>query len=213
LLALVGTTNTAKADNSLPQNGKIAFSSYYSSEQGESYNIYTVDPDGSSLSKLTQRAATIDIQPAWSPDGTKIAYTLAQQATSEEVITDVYVTNADGSGKTNLTSKQAEGAHPAWSPNGTRIAFSSERDSGVGDYGATYSDIYTMRADGSDVARVTKTPLDVSEIQPDWQPLTPESRSLTVHPPDTGGTSLLLVASALLFSGGLKFYAGVRRRM
>jgi hypothetical protein len=58
-----------------------------------------------------------------------------------------------------------------------------------------------MDADGSDVVRVTKTPLDVSELHPDWQPLTPKSRSLRVNPQDTGGPSLLFVASALLSPG------------
>ncbi len=51
----------------------------------------------------------------------------------------------------------------------------------------------------------------------DWQPLRgdagPKSRSETVHPPDTGGPSLLLVAGALLFSGGVLLYAVVKRRM
>jgi hypothetical protein len=89
----------------------------------------------------------------------------------------------------------------------TKITFQSDRD---GDY-----DIYTMDADGSDVAQVTNLPGD--DYSPDWQPLprptSSKSRSETVHPPDTGGPSLLLVASALLFSGGLMFYAGVKRRM
>jgi hypothetical protein len=115
--------------------------------------------------------------------------------------------NADGGGKENLTStrKLSDGC-PDWSPDGTRTAFSSERD---GD-----SDICTMDADGSDVARVTNLPGD--EACPDWQPLTSESRSMTVLPPDTGGTSSLLlslVASALLFSVGVLLYAVVWRRM
>jgi hypothetical protein len=53
----------------------------------------------------------------------------------------------------------------------------------------------------------------VDESKPDWQPLTLKSRSETVHPPDTGGPSLLLVASALLFSVGRLLYAVVRSRM
>jgi hypothetical protein len=47
----------------------------------------------------------------------------------------------------------------------------------------------------------------------DWQPLTPKSRSVTVQPPDTGGPSLLLVASALLFFVGVLLSAVVRRWM
>jgi Tol biopolymer transport system component len=126
--------------------------------------------------------------------------------------------NADGSEKTNLTSnrnwdakpnREAE-AGPEWSPNGRRIAFRSNRD---GDLDGSYtSDIYTMDADGSDVAQVTKTP-SIDNALPDWQPLTPKSRSMTVNQPDTGGPSLLLVASALLFSGGVMFYVAVKRSL
>jgi hypothetical protein len=68
-----------------------------------------------------------------------------------------------------------------------------------------------MDTDGSDVAQLTNLPGD--EHTPDWQPLTPKSRTMTVHQPDTGGPSLLLVAIALLFSGGVMFYAGLKRRM
>lgn len=69
-----------------------------------------------------------------------------------------------------------------------------------------------MDADGTDVAQVTANP-DASYWSPDWQPLTPKSRSATVDQPDTGGPSLLWVASALLFSGGLMFCAVVQRGM
>jgi hypothetical protein len=40
-----------------------------------------------------------------------------------------------------------------------------------------------------------------------------KSRGARIHPPDTGGPSLLLVASTLLFLGGVLLYAGVKRRM
>ena len=120
----------------------------------------------------------------------------------------MYVMNADGSGKINLTkSPKVWDGSPSWSPDGTKMVFSSYRD-GVGG-------IYTMDADSSDVARVTKVTKNSGYVDggADWQPLTPKSRSMTVHPPDTGGTSLLLVASALFVSGGTLLYAGLRRRM
>jgi dipeptidyl aminopeptidase/acylaminoacyl peptidase len=119
---------------------------------------------------------------------------------------------------------------PAWSPDGAKIAFAST----LHEYDAENYEIYVIDADGRNLKRLTHTP--VTNWDPDWQPLpgpteaTPEkqqeqrqqnqqqqqgskSRSLTVHQPDTGGPSLLLIASALLFSGGVLFYAGVKRTM
>ena len=116
----------------------------------------------------------------------------------------MYIINADGRGRTALTSNSAADLSPAWSPDGTKILFSSDRDGG--DY-----DLYIMDTDGSDVAQITN--LSGDEHSPDWQPLTPKSRGMTVQPPDTGGPSLLLVASALLLCGGGLFYAVMRRRL
>jgi TolB protein len=141
----------------------------------------------------------------WSPDGKKIVFGTNndpyEKKTSRKA--EVYTTNADGSGLTALTSNSAADVSPALSPDGTKIVFSSDRDGG--DF-----DLYTMDTDGSDVVQVTNLPGE--ELNPDWQPL-PKTRSETVRPPDTGGPSLLLVASALLFSGGVLLYAVVRRRM
>src|SRR5215216_505752 len=46
LLALVETTNTAEAEDSLPENGKIAFESI---PPGDAGTIYTVEPGGSNV--------------------------------------------------------------------------------------------------------------------------------------------------------------------
>jgi Tol biopolymer transport system component len=156
--------------------------------------VYVMDVHGSDPPRLLAEGSgpTCD----WSPDGKKIVLN-TYGGTS--------IINADGSGRTDLlTGKSAAYINPAWSPDGTKIVFSSDRDGG--DY-----DLYTMDTDGSDVAQVTNLPGD--EHTPDWQPLTPKSRTMTVHQPDTGGPSLLLVAIALLFSGGVMFYAGLKRRM
>jgi Tol biopolymer transport system component len=115
--------------------------------------------------------------------------------------TEIYVMDGDGSGKTILTSNSVEDIEPACSPDGAKIAFASYRD-------GTF-DIYTMDAEGSDVAQVTKTS-NMEDRNPEWQPL---PGTTVIHPPDTGGSSLLLVASALLFAGGFLFYARVKRRM
>ncbi len=84
-----------------------------------------MNADGSDLINLTPLPDTTNsgeagIEPSWSPDGTRLAY--SYQA-------DVWVMNADGSAKQNLTDDPASaaagfgkgGVRPAWSPAGTAI--------------------------------------------------------------------------------------------
>jgi Tol biopolymer transport system component len=59
-----------------------------------------------------------------SPDTTKITYTYHPDSRGGEWPDDVYVMNADGSGKINLTSTPAREFHPRWSPDGTKFIFS-----------------------------------------------------------------------------------------
>jgi Tol biopolymer transport system component len=171
--------------------------------------------DASNLTRLTtEREHAIDC--SWSPDATKIAYAVVPWGLAgghDLSRAEVYIMNADGSGKTKLTNTPEGSWGPGagswsseWSPDGAKIAFTSNRGNRDGNFV-----IYPMDADGSDVTQVTNLP--GHEQHPDWQPLTPKSRSLTVHPPDTGGSSLLLVASAPFFPGGSLLYAVVRRRM
>jgi Tol biopolymer transport system component len=109
-------------------------------------DLYTINPDGSGKRKL----ARIRNEPGhcacavWSPDGTKIAY----EAEGVRGRPDIYVMNADGSDRKQLTHHRARDENPDWSPDGTQIAFYSER---VGN-----AEIYVMNADGLQERRVTR---------------------------------------------------------
>jgi Tol biopolymer transport system component len=193
-------TKTLKFDEQYPDfSPKGSQICFFRSARGKSApGIYVMDADGSDPTLLFEYYVSSWEQCDWSPDGKKVALPASGSAFAGDV--EIYVINADGSGWTALTRNSAVDRQPAWSPDGTRIAFASDRD---GDF-----EIYTMDADGSDIVQVTKNS-GVDDIDPNWQPLP----GTTVDQPDTGGPSLLLVASVLLFSGGVMFYAGLKRRV
>ncbi|MQF48280.1 hypothetical protein FIM08_00005 [SAR202 cluster bacterium AC-647-N09_OGT_505m] len=80
---------------------------FYSYGYG-SYDIYVIYADGSGQTRLTTNPA-VDNDPAWSPDGSKIAFSSQRDGHPE-----IYVMNADGTGQTRLTYSN-KSYTPAWS--------------------------------------------------------------------------------------------------
>jgi Tol biopolymer transport system component len=112
-----------------------------------------MDADGSNQTRLTINSAS-DGQPAWSPDGTQIAFTSDRSSGFQ-----IYVMNVDGTNQTQLTSSGANSG-PGWSPDGTQIAFVSNRDGN--------EEVYTMNADGS--AQVNLTSNGALDHGRSWAP-------------------------------------------
>jgi Tol biopolymer transport system component len=131
------------------KNGRIALSVF----TGGPTEIYSIQPDGTGLTQLTQLNGT-SLGPAWSADGKKIAFAVQG---------DIWTMNADGSSQLNLTQTPWEEDKPAWSPDGQRLAFSTAR----AEDGSR--EIYTMNADGSGQANLTRSP-DAHEEHPAWSP-------------------------------------------
>lgn len=118
--------------------------------QDPTFDLYTSDPDGSRLSRLTHDAS-IERTPSWSPDGGRIVY-------STETDPGIFVMAADGSDVRRLTDRRDWDLLPVWSPDGAWIAFTSDRDATPEQQAAnrTGDDVigfalYVMRRDGSDV--------------------------------------------------------------
>ena len=74
---------------------------------------------------------------------------------------DIFVINADGTGRTQITDHPAEDFDPVWSPDGTKIAFRTHRD---GD-----EEVYIMNADGSDQRNLSYAP-NRGDYSPAWSP-------------------------------------------
>ena len=143
-----------------PDGSKIAFRSSRDGNE-EVYVMSAKDEDndgnGDSPTNLTNNPA-FDAHPAFSPDGTKIAFTSARDGNLE-----VHSVNSDGTGTpVNLTNNSsAVDSEPNFSPDGTKIAFTTSRHGGP--------DVYVMKAaDGSGQSRLTNTP--AIDEQPAFSP-------------------------------------------
>ncbi len=122
-----------------PTNSKVVF---YSNRAG-SYQIYTINLDGTDLEQLTFTNAD-NRTPVFSPDGNLIAYQSEQDGNRE-----IYVMNADGTNPVNISNHTAEDSHPKWSGDGERIIFDSLRAH------EKYTEIFIMDADGKNPKRLT----------------------------------------------------------
>jgi Tol biopolymer transport system component len=84
--------------------------------------------------------------PAWSPDGTRIAYSCRIDGNDFEIC----VMNADGTGDLQLTNNMVGDLTPSWSPDGQKIVFHRPV--------AGRLQLFLMNADGTDQTQLTNTP-------------------------------------------------------
>ncbi|MCM3870552.1 MAG: hypothetical protein ND895_07665 [Pyrinomonadaceae bacterium] len=122
--------------------GKIAFQS--------GGHIWVMNADGTSPTDLSIINGVSGFQPAFSPDGSRIAFMNTNDA-GDLGLFRIFVMNADGTSPTRLSGfSPIEDRDPAFSPDGSKIVFASNRDGN--------REIYVMNADGTNPTRLTNNP-------------------------------------------------------
>jgi TolB protein len=120
-------------------------------------NIYMSDYDGANQRRLTI-TRSLDITPAWSPDGKTIAYTSYRTGFQDIIVQYVHELR-DYLKPANGTSEK-QNYLPARTPDGTKLAFTTNRDGNP--------EIYVINRDGSGLRRLTNhAEVDVT---PTWSP-------------------------------------------
>jgi Tol biopolymer transport system component len=91
---------------------------------GSILDIYTICPDGSRLTKITNGSSS-DSQPSWSPNDARIAFASSRDGNSQ-----IYLMGEDGSNPIKLTSDY-ENDFPIWLPDGNQVAFRTTDGNGL----------------------------------------------------------------------------------
>ena len=135
-----------------PDGTKIAFVS----DRDDNKEIYVMNADGKNLKNLTLHLDD-DTCPTWSPDGTKIAFWSRQVAGEIQMLSDIFVMDADGTNRTNITQNpRASNRTPSWSLDGNKIAFAAVRNVNRVDLWNANLDIFVMNADGTNPIKLTE---------------------------------------------------------
>lgn len=154
------TRNTADDFGAVhaPDGRRLAFAS----DRDGDDEIFTMDITGRHIRQLTDNTGARDNAPAWSPDGTRIAFS---RAVADEEQPEIWVMDADGGNQVQLTFTEffVFDTEPSWSPDGRRIVFHSNRA-----WPMDSQDLYVMDADGGNVQPLAAHPNGLDDVFPRW---------------------------------------------
>ena len=150
------------AETTITRDGKKLV---FTSKRDGDLDIYTMDAGGKNVKRLTSELG-YDGGPFWSYDGKQIVYrayhpqsakekadyvALLKQNLIRPTVLDIWVMNADGSNKRQVTHLNKASFAPYFFPDGKRIIFSSN----AADPKGRDFDLYMIKSDGTGMERIT----------------------------------------------------------
>lgn len=133
----------------------------FASDRTGNFQIWTINSDGKGLKQITSMRDGA-CQPAWSPDGMRLAF--ISPCISKDVEypgSSIYLIDVDGSNLTPLPASPQGDFDPAWSSDGKHLAFTSLRSGKAA--------IFTMSLDNLDIKQLSTS--NYEERQPSWSPI------------------------------------------
>jgi TolB protein len=131
-----------------PNGEQIAFVSHAATDNhlnSITAEIYVINADGTGEPARLTNNVEEERAPAWSPDGTRIAFMCRRGGADFEIC----VMNADGTGQVQLTDNAVGDLTPTWSPDGEQIVFHRPV--------ASRLQLWLMNADGTGQVQLTNT--------------------------------------------------------
>jgi len=148
---------TATADIYVVGEIVVASSRGFPNTPGK-FQLYAVERSNlAQLTKLTPDTTSAS-DPAFSPDGSRIAFVSLRDGNAE-----IYVMNADGTGATRVTNDPQPDGRPAFTPDGQSLVFHSARTAGK-------QQIWTVNLDGTGLTQLTRDSVNSTPtVSPDGQ--------------------------------------------
>jgi TolB protein len=128
-----------------------------------STTLVLADPDGAHRRTLAGGGSTTAWNPAWSPDGQRVAYTYCDASHRLQV----HVVGADGSGDravTHTTPEEGSAQLPAWAPDGRRLALQ------VNNHAAGSSAIWVVELATGEIRNLSVAGARYLDETPSWFP-------------------------------------------
>jgi TolB protein len=119
------------------------------------WDLFLIDADTGEARNLTADKA-VDSEPAWSPDGRRIAF-----VSDRAGVTNLFVTDPRAEKVTAITDVKWPCSQPRWSPDGKHLAFVANK--------AGIEQVFVVDADGKNLKQLTNHPTFRSS-QPVWSP-------------------------------------------